>query len=136
METKNDNNKPVVQSTKVTLDMPSLDQLGELDGMDKVYKRTASYRTQEDWFAYKDKPVRCYYLGVKELPNDKGEIVLSGIFAAKDGIFLAAQRVIIDAVRDLPSNTPLEITFLGKKKNKTSDGSTNIFEVIVLGGVK
>jgi hypothetical protein len=130
METTKEVTKP---NTDVVLQMPSLDQLGELKGLKEVYKATASYRTQEQWFEYKEKPIRCFFLGVKELPNDKEDLVLSGIFAAEDGIFLAAQKVLVDAVRNLKPQTPIEITFKGKKSNKNSEGSTNIFEVIILG---
>lgn len=130
MENKN---AEIAKTNEVVLQIPSLDKLGQLKGLKQVYKATAAYRTQEEWFEMKGKPVLCYFLGIKELPNDKGELIVSGIFAAEDGIFLAAQKVLIDAVRNLDPQTPLQITFTGKKKNKNSDGSTNLFEVIILG---
>jgi hypothetical protein len=118
---------------QVTLEIPNLAQLGKLKGLKEVYKATAGYRTQEEWFNYKDKPVRCFFLGIKELPSEEGDSVNCGIFAAETGIFLAAQHVLIESVRTLEKNTPIEITFKGKKKNKKGEGSTNLFEVVILG---
>lgn len=122
-----------LKTNEVMLSIPNLSLLGELKGLKEVYKATAQYRTQEEWYGYKDKPVRCFFLGVKELPNDEGESVNCGVFAAEDGIFLAAQHVLVESVKSLDSNTPIQITYQGKKKNKTSEGSTNLFEVVILG---
>lgn len=121
------------KTNDVVLSIPNLAQLGELKGLKEVYKATAAYRTQEEWYGYKDQPIRCFFLGVKELPNDEGESVNCGVFAAEDGIFLAAQHVLVESVKNMAANTPIQITYKGKKKNKTSDGSTNIFEVVILG---
>lgn len=121
------------KNMEVTLVIPNTTQLGHLKGLKQVYKATAAYRTQEEWYSYKDKPVRCFFLGIKELPNEAGESVNCGVFAAEDGIFLAAQHVLVESVKSLASNTPLQITYQGKKKNKNSEGSTNLFEVVILG---
>lgn len=129
---KKENQQVAHQTEKMTLNIPTIEALGTLESMDRGPKRNISYRTQEEWYGLKDQPVKCFFLGLKEIPNEKGELVLSGGFASKDGVFLAAQTVIIEAVRDLPEQTPLEITYKGKKKNKSSEGSTNIFEIFIL----
>lgn len=121
------------KNNEVTLIIPDLTQLGTLKGLKEVYKATASYRTQEEWIEFKEKPIRCFFLGVKELPNEEGESVNCGIFAAEDGIFLAAQHVLVESVKTMPKNTPIQIVYKGKKRNKTGEGSTNLFEVTILG---
>lgn len=129
-----ENQHEVVKSNDVVLSIPNLALLGQLKGLKEVYKATAAYRTQEEWYGYKDKPVRCFFLGIKELPNEEGESVNCGVFAAEEGVFLAAQHVLVEAVKNMETNTPIQITYHGKKKNKNSEGSTNLFEVVILGG--
>ncbi len=123
----------IAKTNEVVLSIPNLAQLGQLTGLKEVYKATAGYRTQEEWAKLEDEPVRCYFLGIKQLPNEDGESVNCGVFSAQDGIFLAAQHVLVESVRSLDTNTPIQITYKGKKVNKTSKGSTNLFEVVILG---
>lgn len=123
----------VQKTNEVTLSIPNLSQLGQLKGLKEVYKATAGYRTQEDWQELKGKPVRCFFLGIKQLPNEDGESVNCAVFAAEDGVFLAAQMVLVESVKNLDVKTPLQITYLGKKRNKTGEGSTNLFDVTILG---
>lgn len=119
-------------SMEATLSMPNTEMLGKLENAVTGMSRTVTYRTQEEWQELKDKPVRCYFLGLKEIPNDKGEAVLCAGFMSNTEVFIAAQMVLIDAVRALPKNTPLEITYMGKKANVSSDGKTNLFRVNLL----
>lgn len=106
--------------------------ISQLDEMEVGKSRVAKYRTQEDWQQYKDKPIRCFFLGIKEIPNDQGELIKCGVFVDKTGVFLSAQKMIMDAVIHMVSNKPLLITYKGKKPNKSSQGSTNIFDVAEL----
>ena len=118
--------------TKVTLEIPNTESLGELKDMRPVYNMTAKYRTQEEWMDYKDEPIRAYYLGIKEIPNPEGEMVACAVFATESEVFLSGQMVLVDAAKKLANKTPVEITYLGKKRNKKS-GSTNMFDVVILG---
>jgi len=117
---------------EVTLSMPNTEALGLLENAEVGMSRTVKYKTQEDWQALKGVPIRCYYMGLKEIPNEDGEMVISAGFMSKDEVFIGAQMVLVDAVRGLSKNTAIEITFEGKKKNTSSDGSTNLFSVKLL----
>jgi hypothetical protein len=119
-----------IVSTEIEFDeMPDVSQLTE---MKRGKSYTAKYRTQEDWYEHKDKPIRAWYKGMKEIPNDKGEAIKAAVFVDGTGIFLSAQKMLIDGVRHMLTNTPVEILYKGKKPNKNSEGSTNIFEVYEL----
>lgn len=118
--------------SEVTFMIPSTDQLGHLKEMEPGFKLTMGYRTQEDWAERKNQPEKCYFMGMKEIPNDKGEVVNCGVFASENEVFLSAQMVLVEAVKNLESKTPVQITYLGKKPNKSSDGSTNLFEIVTL----
>lgn len=119
-------------SMEVTLSMPDTESLGLLENAELGMSRTIKYKTQEDWQDIKGVAIRCFFMGLKEIPNEKGDAVICAGFMSKDEVFLAAQMVLIDAVRNLPKNTPVEIIFEGKKANKSSDGSTNLFSVKLL----
>lgn len=118
--------------SKGTLFIPNTDALGRLEEAETGMEVTVKYRTQEEWNDYKGKPVRAYFMGIKEIPNDQGEVVKCGAFFSQQGPFLAAQMMLVDAVQNLPMNTPVEITYQGKKANASSKGATNIFSVKTL----
>lgn len=131
---ENSNQNTDLETTEVKLSMPSLSQLGKLTGLKKVFKTSAAYRTQEDWQEFKDKPIRAFYLGLKQLPNDDGEAVTCAIFADQEQIFLCAQYVLVEAVRNAPPQTGFEITYKGKRQNKSSKSKyTNLFDIVQLG---
>lgn len=121
-----------INSMEVTLSMPDTESLGLLENAELGMSRTIKYKTQEDWQEIKGVPVRCFFMGLKEIPNEKNEMVICAGLMSKDEVFLAAQMVLVDAVRSLPKNTPIEIIYEGKKKNTSSDGSTNMFSVKLL----
>lgn len=117
---------------EATLSMPSTEMLGKLETAEVGMSRTVTYKKQEDWQLIKDQPVRCFFIGMKEVPNEEGETVLCAGFMSKDEVFIAAQLVLVDAVRGLKKGTPIEITFNGSKANKSSKGKTNLFTVKLL----
>lgn len=129
-------NKEQLTTTKAdnfmngTLAIPNTEALGKLENAETGMSLTVTYKMQEDWV--KGEAIRCFFLGLKEIPNDKGENVLCAGFMNKSEVFLAGQMVLIDAVRGLAIGTALEIVFNGKKQNKTSAGSTNLFTVRLL----
>lgn len=122
-----------VAGQQVTLFIPDTESIGKLETMESKFTLTTKYRSADDWAALKDKPVRCYYMGLKDVPNDQGEAITCGIFVSPTEIFLSGQKVLVDAVRALPEQTPLLIVYKGKKTNKSTEGSTMIFDVVMLG---
>lgn len=125
-------NSDAVMFNAGTLFIPNSEALGRLEEAEAGMDLTVKYRKQEEWFEFKNKPVKAYFMGIKEIPNEEGEMIIVGAFFATDGPFLAGQKLLVDAVRHLEPNTPIEITFMGKKENKSTKGSTNMFEVKLL----
>lgn len=125
-------NQEVAMFNAGTLFIPNSESLGKLEEAETGMDLTVKYRKQEEWFEFKDKPIKCYFMGMKEIPNKDGEMITCGAFFSKDGPFLAGQQLLVDSVRNLEPNTPIEITFKGKKANSSSDGSTNLFDVKLL----
>lgn len=121
--------KTVVDTEFVIQEMPDL---SKLDDLKPGKSHVAKYRTQEDWAILQAQPIRCFYLGIKEIPNDQGEMIKAAVFVEKLGIFLVSQMVLLDAVRHMVTMSPVIITYMGKKKNKSSAGSTNLFDVVEL----
>ena len=126
--------KSVVQSpqTEVTFVMPNTKSLGQLKEMRPDFSLTMKYKNADDWAAIKGQEVRAFFMGIKEIPNDDGELVTCGVFVSESECFIAGQKLLVEAVRNLDSRTPVAITYKEKKANKSSDGSTMIFEVRTL----
>ena len=72
-------------------------------------------------------------MGLKEIPNEDGENIVCGLFVSESECFISGQKLLVDAVRQLPTKTAVEIIYKGKSPNKTSDGSTMKFEIVKLG---
>lgn len=132
MKTNENKATQPINSMEVTLSMPDTESLGQLENAELGMSRTVKYKTQEEWQEMKGVEVRCFFMGLKEIPNDKGEMVICAGFMSKDEVFLAGQMVLLDAVRNLPKNTPVSIVYEGKKANVSSDGKTNLFSVKLL----
>lgn len=119
--------------TEVTLVIPNTEQLGRLKELNPRFSLTMKYKTAEDWDKLKNKPIRCFFGGIKEIPNEEGEMIKCGAFISDSEVFISGQMVLIDAVDQLDNMTPVEIIFRGKRKNKRSNGSTMLFDVTTLG---
>lgn len=115
--------------TEVTFFIPNTEQLGYLDDLKPEFSLTIKYKSADDWAGIKDKPLRAFYMGLKDIPNEDGELVKCGLFVSKTECFISGQMTLIEAVKNLPAQTPVEIIYRGKKSNKTSDGSTMIFDI-------
>lgn len=120
------------QPAEVTFVMPSTDSLGQLKEMRPDFSLTMKYKTADDWAAIKGQEVRAFFMGIKEIPNDDGELVTCGVFVTPTECFIAGQKLLVEAVRQLDSRTPVVITYKEKKANKSSEGSTMIFDVRTL----
>lgn len=107
-----------VAGTEVTFIVPDTESLAALEGMKANVSLNTKYRLQEEWEELKGQPIKCYYLGVKKIPNPEGELVNCGIFVTAKEIFLAGGIILIDLVKDLQIKTPLQITYLGTRENK------------------
>lgn len=118
--------------TEVKFFIPDTDSLGMLDTLEPQFNLTMRYKTMEDWAMLKDQPVRAFYMGLKEIPNDKGEVVNCAVFVSKTECFISGQMLLIESVANLPLKTPVEITYKGKTPNKSTDGSTCVFNVVRL----
>lgn len=119
-------------STEVVIDIPSTEELGSLKTLETGFNLNPKYRTKEEWMELKGTALRAYYLGLRELPNEDGEAVSCAVFATDAEIFFAGQKVLVDAVRKLDPKTPVEVTYLESRKNKSTAGNTMIFEVKLL----
>jgi hypothetical protein len=126
------NNVPMFHAGSIMI--PSVEALGRLDDAETGTSLNLRYKKVEEWAeeAEKGLKTRAYYLGMKQLPNEDGEMLLCAVFADRTGSFLAAQTVIIDAVRNLEERTPVQITYNGSRKNKSTKGSTHLFDIKVL----
>jgi|GEM_PF-2547473 len=133
--TKNQENNEVAHMESFnagTLLIPSTEQLGKLESAETGIDLSVKYRKSEEWAEFKDKPIRAYYMGTKEIPNEDGEMITCVALMDKTGAWLAGQMVLIQALRLVEPKTPVEITYRGKKSNKSSKGSTNMFDVKLL----
>lgn len=122
-----------IAGQEVTLFIPNTEEIGRLESMSNKFSLTTKYRSADDWAALKDKKVRCFFMGLKDVPNDEGEAITCGVFVSPIDVFLSGQKVLVDAIKHLPTQTPLEIIYRGKKNNKTTEGSTMMFDVSILG---
>lgn len=132
---KTETQSPVQQmaGTEVSFFIPNTEELGTLDKLEDKFSLTMKYKSAEDWAMLKDQEIRCFFMGLKEIPNDKEELVNCGVFVTKTECFIAGGKTLVDAIRQLPTKSPISITYRGKKANKTVDGSTMIFDVKTLG---
>ena len=128
---KNDDMQ-LAQGTEVTFVIPTTEEIGRLTSMNKKFNLVIKYKSADEWAAILNKPIRCFYKGVKEIPNKEGDLISCAAFVSETECFLSGQKVLMDAVLQLPVNAPIEITYVGKKQNKNSDGATMQFEVVTL----
>ncbi|MBT0554294.1 hypothetical protein [Riemerella anatipestifer] len=118
-----------VSGQEVTFFIPNTESLGKLKDMKPEFSLNLKYKTADDWAALKDQPLRAFFMGTKDIPNEDGELVSCGVFVTQNECFISGQMTLVEAVKNLPTKTPIEITYRGKKNNKSSNGSTMIFDV-------
>ncbi|AEB71638.1 hypothetical protein [Riemerella phage RAP44] len=118
-----------VSGQEVTFFIPNTESLGKLKDMKPEFSLNLKYKKADDWAALKDQPLRAFFMGTKDIPNEDGELVSCGVFVTQNECFISGQMTLVEAVKNLPAKTPIEITYRGKKNNKSSKGSTMIFDV-------
>lgn len=121
-----------VAGGQLTFTLPTLESLDALDNMEKSFSAIIDYKKAEDWEKIEGNPVKLYYMGLQSIPNSDGESIICGVFLSRNEFFLSGQTVLVDAVKNLPEKTAVEITYKGRKKNTTSTGSTMLFDVYIL----
>lgn len=134
-------NKEEIQKAagaKISFTMPDTESIAQLEGMEAQYSLNIKYKSADDWAALKDKPLRAFYMGIKEVPNEDGELIMCGLFATPKEVFISGQTTLVESIKMLPPSndefkTAVQITYRGKKNNKSSEGSTMIFDVEKLG---
>ncbi|ADX66999.1 Uncharacterised protein [Weeksella virosa] len=133
MAKKNQNTEiEKAQGQEVTFFIPNTESLGKLNELKPSFSLTLKYKTADEWAALKDQPVRAYFMGMKEIPNEDGEMINCALLVSQSECFLSGQMTLIEAVKNLQPQTPIEITYRNKRNNKSSQGSTMIFDVIKL----
>jgi len=128
----NENAVKQAAGTEVTFFIPNTESLGKLKEMNPSFSLTMKYKSADDWAQLKDKPIRVFYMGLKDVPNEDGENVKCGVFVSDHEVFLSGQMVLVEAVKNLKPQTPLQITYRGKRSNKSGTGSTMLFDVETL----
>jgi len=121
-----------VAGSEVSFFVPNTEEIGKLQNMKPDFSLNLKYKTADDWAAIKDKPLRAYYMGLKEIPNEDGEVIKCGVFVSETECFISGQKLLVDAVRNLTSKTPVEVIYRGKSQNKSTEGSTMKFDVTTL----
>jgi len=115
---------------EVTFLMPSTNAIAKLKEAKKGRELTMKYRTKEEWFAMVDQPERCFFLGLKEAPDDKGNTFYIAKLSNGDKTFVCAQTILIQALSQVPFGQGVEITCTGSVK--TNGNNIPTFEVIDL----
>jgi len=118
--------------TEVAFFIPNTEEIGKLKELKPEFSLNLKYKTADDWAAIKDKPLRAFYMGLKEIPNEDGEVIKCGVFVSEMECFISGQKLLVDAVRSLTSKTPVEIIYRGKTQNKSTEGSTMKFDITTL----
>lgn len=137
MENQNDVTTKNQNGVEISVFIPNTESIAQLKELEPQFSLVMKYKSADDWAAIKDKPVRCYFLGLKNIPNEHGELINCGVFMTIDEVFISGPMLLVDAVRNLKQQTPVEIIYRGKKSNKTANkdgnkGSTMIFDVSTL----
>ena len=115
---------------EVTFLMPNTNTIAKLKDAKKGVTVTSSYRTKEDWVALKDKPQKCFYLGLKEASNENGEVYYLVKLHDGKSPFVAGQTVLVQSLQSVSVGQGVQITCTGL----SSSGSRKIpmFEVVQL----
>ena len=126
------NGVQMLAGAEVSFTIPSTASLGKLSDMEPDFSLDLKYRTADDWASVKGQEIRAFFMGFKEIPNSDGELVTCAVFVTKTECFIAGQKLLIEAVRQLEHGTAVAITYVEKKNNKSTEGATMVFSVKTL----
>ena len=103
------------------------DAMPDLDAMEQGISLQAKYIE----FETKGECVRGVFLGYTSMKNQQGNQIPVANFQNKDGIWVNAGANLVSQLRNVPENTPLAITYLGKEDTKRGN-KVKTFEVRIL----
>lgn len=126
--------KPELKPTngEITFIMPSTNALGALKSAEEGRQLTVSYKKKEDWLAEKDKPIRCYFLGLKEATGGKGDTYFLAKLHDGEKAFVCAQTILVQALMSTELGQGVEITCTGSVKGSNGNDIPQ-FDVVELG---
>jgi len=79
---------------------------------------TSEYRTREKWAELKDKPQRCFYLGLKEAKDENGDPYYLAKLHDGENAFVAGQTILVQSLSNLPNGQGVLITCTGTTGSK------------------
>ncbi|WP_127846168.1 hypothetical protein [Psychroflexus aestuariivivens] len=115
---------------EITFMMPSTNALGALKKAEKGRQLTVSYKKKEEWLAEVDKPVKCFFLGLKEATDAKGETYFIAKLHDGEKAFVCAQTVLVQSLMSTELGQGVEITCTGS--TKTNGNEIPLFDVVEL----
>lgn len=126
--------KPELKPTdgEITFLMPSTNAIGALKNAEEGRQLTIKYKKKEDWLAQKDEPVRCYFLGLKEATDGKGDTYFLAKLHDGNTAFVCAQTILVQALMSTELGQGVEITCTGSVKGSNGNDIPQ-FEVVELG---
>ncbi|MEN5308786.1 hypothetical protein ABE425_14815 [Chryseobacterium cucumeris] len=113
---------------EITFIMPSTNAIGALKNADTNRKLTVSYQKMQEWVAEQGKPVECYFLGLKEAKDAKGNIYYLAKLHDGDKAFIAGQTVLIQALMGTKVGQGVRITCTGLTRT-VSGNEIPIFDI-------
>lgn len=122
--------KPV--GGEITFLMPSTNALGALKKAEKGRQLTISYKKKEEWLAEIGKPKRCFFLGLKESTDGKGDSYFIAKLHDGEEAFVCAQTVLVQALMSTEIGQGVEITCTGSSRGTTGN-EIPLFDVVELG---
>ncbi|WP_167596589.1 hypothetical protein [Leeuwenhoekiella sp. ZYFB001] len=120
--------KPV--NGEVTFMMPSTNALGALKKAEKGRQLTVSYKKKEEWLGQIGQPVKCFFLGLKEATDGKGDTYFIAKLHDGEKAFVCAQTVLVQSLMSTELGQGVEITCTGS--SKTNGNEIPLFEVVEL----
>lgn len=125
--------KPELKPTngEVTFLMPSTNALGLLKKAEKGRQLTISYKKKDEWLAEIGVAKRCYFLGLKEATDGKGDTYFMAKLHDGENVFVCAQTVLVQSLMTTDVGQGVEITCTGS--SKTNGNDIPLFDVVELG---
>lgn len=126
--------KPELKPTngEITFIMPSTNALGALKNAEEGRQLTVSYKKKEDWLKEKDKPVRCFFLGLKEATDGKGDTYFLAKLHDGEKAFVCGQTILVQALMSTEVGQGVEVTCTGSVKGSNGNDIPQ-FDVVELG---